>query len=201
MFRCCPLAAWLGRWGSPPRCPRPLTAQPGRAAVFPLPETKASSFPGDLFPSPGSRPGCHQLRSATASCPHSHPGSDSHPGHQPTGSGQPGTELPHSQLPAAPRSDVSFATISFSWSLQPHAGVKPLPSTVPPCSPMQGWAGSLSTPSPPGSHPNSRFPGLRQDPLLPALPCRGHSLSVSGLASLPARSLLASRPQESLCFF
>lgn len=63
----------------------------------------------------------------TASCPCFHPGSDSHPGHQPTGSGQRGTGLPHPRLPAASRSDVSFATISLPCSPQPRAGAEPLP--------------------------------------------------------------------------
>lgn len=78
-------------------------------------------------PSPGSRVGCHQPCSATASCPRCHPAADSHPGHQPVGSGYPGTGLPHPRLPAAPHSEVSFATISFLCSLEPNLCLTPCP--------------------------------------------------------------------------
>lgn len=169
-----PLRSVGGCTGKPPQCPRPLAAQPGRVAGFPLPKRTALSVPGDLFPSPGSRPGYHQPRSTMENCP------CSHSGHQPVGSCHAGTGLPHPRLPAAPRSEVSFTTVSFSCSLQPHAGAEPLPSTVSPSKAGLGPQGHPSALQPSRLPPKVCFLWLRQDPHLPASPHRD-TASLGGL--------------------
>ena len=215
--RRCPFAARLGRGGSPRGALAPSQPTQGVRLFFLSQRQKPAPSRGIIFPSPGSRPGCRQPLSAMASCPCSHPGSDFHPGHQPTGSSQLGTGSPHPQfhpmpgftpspaspqprLPAAPRSGFSCCLFTLAaasrWS---QAFARHRAPTQPRGNP--GWVPRATPqhPQPSSLPPKATLPGAEAGSPSPSCSPRGLQLP-PGFGSSPSSVPAAQQtPGKSLC--